>query len=154
MGSWNTPDAKIESVLRDLIEQEEQDDLRGWNVITRFSQDRKAYPQIAVVCRQVSDAQPQAIEATGNWIAEVEVSVKSIIRRTTGAQHDATAGHVTDLLMRRAIVTQLNTLAEDEEIQFLSGRMIDRINGVDDANDRQETLIRWRVQVTPYRTEI
>jgi hypothetical protein len=150
--AWHTPDTKIEEAIADYIGQEGEDDLRGWNIITRLNVAKKVFPQVCVVCRRLEDAHPQTIEITGNWDCDVEIRVESIVKRTTGAQHDAAAGLVSDLFMRTNLITQLNDIATDSEVAFLRGRFMGRDNDWDDAKDRQETVLRWHTVIVPHRT--
>ena len=150
--AYHTPDRKIEEAVADYIAQEGQDSLRGWSGMTRLNFSRKVYPQWCVVCRDLRDAFPQTIEPTGNWECEVEISIKSIIKRTTGEQHDSAAGFITDLMLRSDLIAKLNDVATDSEIRFLRGRVNGRTNDVDDGNDRQETVLRWHTIIVPHRT--
>lgn len=152
VAAWHTADAKAEAVLKDYFEQVGQDDLVGWTVMTRYSMGVKTYPQITIVCVTIEDAYDSTVNHTGNWRCSFDIGIKSRVKKQTATVHDNMSGYITDLLMDTELVTVLNALSYDQEIQFLHARMDGRENRVDDGNNTNETVITWRTIVAPFRT--
>ena len=130
-------------------------DLAGLTFEKRLSLDRTGAARLRIVCREKEEMAPGGnlpIVPNGNWTLGVELTLRCKIKAVTGAIHDQYSGRIADLMLDRDLVTDLNNIALDNELQIMRVRLGPGTNDVDDST--KEYVSTWELiaDVVPHVT--
>lgn len=146
---YQTPETKLEQVAEVYLATGSPPELEGVPIFRRFALTTKTFPHIVVKCMDLADGEPDAIYQTGNWIAELEIIVRSKIGKTTPEAHDLACGVVRDMLMRDDALPLLNEIGKDYGLRVLRVR-VNRIEGsADNERNTHDTSHMLEAYIVP-----
>ena len=132
---WHTIESKIETAIVRVLTAMGEDELRGVQILSRFSGTDLVEPCIQVICPSAAPDNDDRDDYTGNERVTCEIVVRSHYRDTAPDEHDRIVGVCVDFVYRANLTARLNAAAEDMDLTvLLLDSIAVRTNTVDGHN--------------------